>query len=106
MLSIKNEQAGDLTEINDDSLINANGLGTPTSMPFKKSFKKEKVRKTQGEKKKDDKQDPYAKDLNSMKSQSLFSNYYSGTLFFHNSFFSLKQRQEGCKQFEGRTFAD
>lgn len=67
MLSIKNEQAGDLTDMNDDSLINANGLGTPTSMPFKKSAKKEKGRKTLGEKKKNDKEDPYGKDLNPIK---------------------------------------
>lgn len=53
--------------MNDDSLMNANGLGTPTSMPFKKSAKKEKGRKTLGEKK-DEKENPYGKDLNPMKS--------------------------------------
>ena len=92
--------------MNDDSLINANGLGTPTSMPFKKSAKKEKGRKTLGEKK-DEKENPYGKDLNPIKSQSLFSNYYSGTSFFYNSFcISLKQRQENHEQFKRRTLFD
>lgn len=80
LLSIKNDQGnGDLTDNNDGTFDdhNANGLGTPTSMPFKKAVKKDasKGRKTLAEKGSDPKFD---KDLNSIKSQSLFSNYYSG----------------------------
>lgn len=66
LLSIKNEQAGDQTDLND-SLINGNGLGTPTSLPFKNSAKKESKRKLLAERKKE-REDPYGKDLNSIKS--------------------------------------
>lgn len=77
LLSIKNEQGREDTHEQEASLIDdtERGVTSHRSSPFKeRGLERSRARRTLA----DRKEACYDKDMQSIKSQTLFSNYYSG----------------------------